>query len=82
MEGKHLVILCNVSFGDKTIASHALIDCGATGVAFVDEDFVRHHQLPLTPLKYPRALEVIDGRPISFGDITHTANATLSIHEH
>ena len=82
MEGKHLVILCNVSFGDKTIASHALIDCGATGVAFVDEDFARHHRLPLTPLKYPRALEVIDGRPISSGDITHTANATLSIHEH
>jgi len=82
MEGKHLVILCNLSFGDKTIASHALIDCRATGVAFVDEDFARHHQLPLTPLKYPRALEVIDGRPISSGDITHTANATLSIHEH
>jgi len=51
-------------------------------VAFIDEDFARHHQLPLTPLKYPRALEVIDGRPISSGDITHTANATLSIHEH
>jgi len=82
MEGKHLVILCNVSFGDKTIASHTLIDCGATGVAFVDEDFARHHQLPLTPLKYPRALEVIDGHPISSGDITHTTNTTLSIHEH
>jgi len=81
MEGKH-VILCNVSFGDKTIASHALIDCGATGVAFIDDDFACHHQLPLTPLKYPRALEVIDGRPISSGDITHTTNATLSIHEH
>jgi len=82
MEGKHLVILCNVSFGDKTIVSHALINCGATGVAFIDEDFARHHQLPLAPLKYPRALEVIDGRPISSRDITNTANATLSIHEH
>jgi len=51
-------------------------------VAFIDEDFARHHQLPLTPVKYPRALEVIDGHPISSGDITHTANATLSIHEH
>ena len=82
MEGKH-VILCNVFFGDKTIASHTLIDCGATGMAFVDEDFARHHQLPLTPFKYPRALEVINGHPISSGDITHTANATFkSIHEH
>ena len=82
MEGKHLVVLCNLSFGDKTIASHALIDCGATGISFVDEDFARHHQLPLTPLKQPRALEVIDSRPISSGDITHAANVTLSIHEH
>jgi len=82
MEGKHLVILCKLSFGDKTIASHALIDCGATGIAFVDENFARHHQLPLTSLEHPRALEVIDGRPISSGDITHAANVTLSIHEH
>jgi len=82
IEGKHLVILCNVSFGDKTIASYTLIDYGATGAAFVDEDFARHHQLPLTPLKYPRALEVINSRPISSGDITHSANAILSIYEH
>jgi hypothetical protein len=82
MEGKHLVILCNIAFGDQTVASHALIDCGATGVAFVDEDFTRHHRLPLIPLKRPRALEVIDGRPISSGDITHTADVTLSILDH
>jgi len=82
MEGKYLVILCNLSFGDKTIATHALIDCRATGVSFVNENFARHHQLPLTALKYPRAIEVIDGHPISSGDITHTTNVTLLIHEH
>jgi len=82
MEGKHLVVLCNISFGNQTIATHALIDCGATGIAFIDKDFARHHQLPLTPLQYPRSLEVIDGRPISSGDITHVANTHLSILEH
>jgi len=82
MEGKHLVVLCNISFGNRTVATHALIDCGATGIAFVDEDFARHHQLPLTPLWYPRNLEVIDGRLISSGDITHVANTHLSILEH
>jgi len=76
------VVLCKLSFGNKTIATHALIDCGATGIAFIDEDFARHHQLPLTPLQYPRSLEVIDGRPISSGDITHHANTHLSILEH
>jgi len=82
MEGKHLVVLWNISFGNRTVATHALIDCGATGIAFVDEDFARHHQLPLTPLRYPRSLEVIDGCPISSGDITHVANIHLSILEH
>jgi len=82
MEGKHLVVLCKISFGNRTVATHALIDCGATGIAFIDEDFARHHQLPPTPLQYPRSLEVIDGRPISSGDITHVANTHLAILEH
>ena len=82
MEGRHLVVLCKLLFGNKTIATHPLIDCAAAGMAFFDEDFARHHQLPLTPLQYPRSLEVIDGRPIFSGDITHLANTHLSILEH
>jgi len=82
MEGKHLVVLYKISFGNRTVATHALIDCGATGIAFIDKDFARHHQLPLTPLQYPRSLEVIDDRPISSGDITHVANTHLAILEH
>jgi len=82
MEGKHLVVLRNVSLGNRSVATHALIDCGATGIAFIDQDFARHHQLPLTPLQYPRSLEVIDGHPISSGDITHVANTHLSILKH
>ena len=81
-EGRHLVVLCKLSFGNKTIATHALIDCGATGNAFIDKDFALHHQLPLTPLQYPSSLEVIDGRPISSGNITHHVNTHLSILEH
>jgi len=82
MEGKHLVVLFNISFGNRTVATHALIDCGATGIPFVDEDFVHNHQLPLTPLWYPRSIEVIDGRPIFSDDITHIANTHLAILEH
>jgi hypothetical protein len=82
MEGDHLVVSCTLSVNGQTIATHALIDSGATGIAFIDKDFARHHQLPLTPLQNPRSLEVIDGRPISSGDITHTISITLSINEH
>jgi predicted aspartyl protease len=82
MDGKHLVVTCFLSHSDQEIQTYALIDCGATGYAFVDEDFARYHQLPLRPLKNPHTLEVIDGRQISSGDITHIAEVQLSIQEH
>ena len=82
MEGEHLVVSCILSVNGQTIATHALIDSGATGIAFIDKDFARHHQLPLVPLSNPRSLEVIDGRPISSGDITHTTTVNLLINEH
>jgi predicted aspartyl protease len=82
MDGKHVVVTCFLSHSDQEIQTYALIDCGATGYAFVDKDFARHHQLPLRPLKNPRTLEVIDGHQISSGDITHIAEVQLSIQEH
>src|SRR6266705_1362592 len=82
LEGRHIVMTCFLSFGDVTIQTHALIDCGATGFAFVDENFARQHMIPQTELKKPRTVEVIDGRPIASGSITHLAKAKLTIHEH
>jgi predicted aspartyl protease len=82
MDGKHLVVTCFLSHSDREIQTYALIDCGATGYTFVDEDFACHYQLPLHPLKNPHTLEVIDGRQISSGDITHIAKVQLSIQEH
>jgi len=82
MEGEHLVVSCTLSVNGHTIATHGLIDSGATGIAFIDKNVARHHQLPLIPLLNPRSLEVIDGHPILSGDITHTATVKLSINEH
>jgi hypothetical protein len=82
MDGNHLVMTCTLSLNNKEIPTHALIDCRATGYTFIDQDFVDHHQLSPHPLRTPRALEVIDGRKISSGDITHMVEAQLSIQEH
>jgi hypothetical protein len=46
------------------------VDCDATGLAFVDEEFARQNRRELLPLHESRALEVIDGRQISSGAIT------------
>ena len=82
LDGKHIVISCLLSFGDIRVQTYALIDCGATGYTFVDEEFTRQYQIPQFQHKKPRTVEVIDGRPIASGDITHLAKATFSIQEH
>ena len=82
LDGKHIVISCSLSFGDIRILTHALIVCGATGYAFVDEEFACQHQITRFQLKIPRIVEVIDGRPIASGDITHLAKATPPIQNH
>jgi predicted aspartyl protease len=45
MDGNHLIMICTLSLNNKEIPTHALIDCGATGYAFIDQDFANHHQL-------------------------------------
>ena len=82
MEGKHLVITCSLTVNNQEIPTHALIDCGATGIAFMDQDFARHHQIPLQELKEKKQVEVIDRRPIESGEITHIAKVGMRIQEH
>jgi hypothetical protein len=78
MDGNNLVATCTLSLDSKEIPTYTLIDCGATGYVFIDQDFANHHHLPICPLKTPCTLEVIDGRKISSGDITHIPKGTLA----
>ena len=48
----------------------------------MDEEFARRYQFPLIPLKKPSTLEVIDGRRIASGMITHLVRAKLQIRHH
>jgi len=82
MEGKYLVITCSLTVNNQEIPTHALIDCGGTGIAFMDQDFARHHQIPLQELEGKKQVEVIDGRPNKSGDITHIAKVGMQIQEH
>jgi hypothetical protein len=62
--------------------THALIDCGATVIALMDQDFACHHQIPLQELKEKKQVEVINGRPIESGYITHITKVGIPIQEH
>ena len=73
------MVECAVNNG---IDSHALIDCGAMGFAFIDEQFVSQHNLPRHRLRVPRALQVMDGRPVSSGDIVELTRVPLNVGGH
>jgi len=76
MEGKHLMITCTLTVNDQEIPTHALIDCALMGIAFMHQDLTGHHQIPCQELKKKRHVEVICGRPIKSGDITHIATGS------
>ena len=82
LDGSHLVISVILDDNETRIPTHALVDCGATGYTFIDEEFVRHHKFPLYKLQNPRVLEVIDGRPIESGTITHMTKLRMIIDKH
>lgn len=56
---------------NEEILIHVLIDCEATGIAFMDQDIARHHYIPLQEVKKIWQVEVIDRRLIQSDDITH-----------
>jgi hypothetical protein len=60
IDRNYLVMTYTLSLNTKEIPTHALIDCGAMGYAFIDQGFADCHKLPLCPLKTPHALEVIN----------------------
>ena len=47
MEGYHMVVTCTFQDNQNSVKTHALVDCGATGYAFIDEDFASRHNFPL-----------------------------------
>ena len=82
LEGEHTVLPCRILNGQKYIDTYAMLDSGASGYAFIDSTFAHTHSLPLTMLQYPRRLDVVDGRAVSSGSITHVATMKLDIAAH
>jgi len=80
-EGKHLVITCTLTENNQLIHMHALIDCRALGISFINQHFVRHHQIPPQQLKEKNQVEVIGGRVIETGYIPHIAKVGMGIRD-
>jgi len=48
----------------------------------MDQDFARHHQIPLQESNEKQHVQVIDGRPFQSVDITHVGNVGIMIQDH
>lgn len=59
-----------LSFGPQKAKTLALLDSGASA-CFLDEEFARRHNVPLVLKLKPVYVEVIDGRPLLSGNVTH-----------
>ena len=59
-----------------------MIDCGGTS-NFMDVDYAKTNSVPLVKKLVPRQPEVVDGRLISSGAVTHqTSDLLLSTNSH
>jgi hypothetical protein len=81
-DGNHLVIPCTLSDYDIKIDTHVVVDCGCTGLSCMNEAFVCQHNFPRYQLKNPKTVEVIDGYPISLGNITEYIEVQYTIGDH
>jgi hypothetical protein len=79
MESKYLVVKYSLKIEGKIIDTHAVIDCRATGIAFIENDFICHHRLKEQELTESRELEVIERRPIESGTIPTMAKLNLGL---
>jgi hypothetical protein len=59
-----------VKMDSSSIKVHALLNSEASA-CFIDKDFVDRHKLPLVTKTHPIHVEIIDGRFLVLGDITH-----------
>ena len=83
MDEDHIVVLVKLdNKSNKFFSSYALVDCSATSYAFVDEEFLRYHNLLLYKLKTLHSLEVIDSRPMESGLIIYLTWLWMSIDGH
>jgi len=64
--------------GIQKLQVDALLDSGASA-CFIDEDFAKLHNFPLVKKLKSVHVEVIDGRPLSSGDVTHETKP-LKVH--
>ncbi|KAG0158234.1 hypothetical protein PDIDSM_5747 [Penicillium digitatum] len=67
---------------EEDFPSYAMLDSGAEGKRFVDQEWARENSLTLIPLTKPIQLEGFDGQEAECGPITHYIQMHIRISDH
>ena len=78
----HLVLPIILSSSTTSVQTYALADSGGSAIAFMDGRFAALHQFLLIPLGRSLILNVVDGRTIASGQITHYVEVPMRIANH
>src|SRR5271170_5622704 len=79
---ENIILPITIRYSGAPISTFALVDSGASS-SFIDITFAQSNSISLRLKATPRDLEVVDGRPISSGAITHeTIPVQLEIGSH
>lgn len=77
-----MTISLSLENNGKIVRTYAMVDSGATGSAFMDEEFARSHGLSRTPLEYQYESEIFDGRTAQLGAVTDLIVGDMIVDQH
>ena len=81
--GSNYLILPIILTGpNASVHTFALTNSGGSVIGFIDARFTAAHRFSLSKLEKPLVLNIIDGRVISLGHITHYTKILMRISRH
>ena len=79
---EHVILRISLQVGSLVYKTYAMLDSGASA-NFIDGGYAKAISIPLVRKPQPLQLEVVDGRAIAGGQVTHhTVSTNLAIDQH
>jgi len=82
MEANNVVVICTLTSNNQHITTHALINCSAIGIGFMDQACTCHDQIPSKQLREKWQVDIINRSCIEIGDNTHITKVGMEIQDH
>ena len=75
----HLILPIILTRSNASVHLYALVNSGGSAISFMDVDFAVIHRFPFKQLEKPLILNIINGRLIASGLLTHYVELPMRI---